>query len=269
MSLSQRRLGPYNLGVYGILSSILNGLNLILCQLIIMKIQLHYGFQLFPCLFFIISFISYYIICPSLLIGTIISFFIVLILYALVITFLCFIPISSIGKYSLLSCIRLITQQISFELISSIVFSIFVYPLLDFILISYSQSNSILTLDYLLRLINTLITYLLLITLILFHSHYLIIIVSFIFILGDCNRVPFDLIEAESELIAGFIIDYSSIYFSIILLTEYGNIIIFLLLFIILLLIIVHLFYYYVIIVCLIRASLNRIKFNEKTTPIM
>ncbi|MCP4485858.1 MAG: NADH-quinone oxidoreductase subunit H, partial [Gammaproteobacteria bacterium] len=178
-------------------------------------------------------------------------------------TFLCFIPISSISKYSLLSCIRLITQQISFELVFTIVFSIILYPLLDFILTSFSMFNSCLVLDYLIRLFNIITYYISFLIITLFHSHYLIIIISFIFILGDCNRVPFDLIEAESELIAGFIIDYSSIYFSIILLTEYGNIIIFLLLFIILLLIIVHLFYYYVIIVCLIRASLNRIKFNE------
>ena len=45
-------------------------------------------------------------------------------------------------------------------------------------------------------------------------------------ILGDCNRTPFDLPEAESEIVAGFITEFSSIYFSIILLTEYGNIIV-------------------------------------------
>jgi len=117
MSFSQRRLGPYNLGGYGILSSIINGLNLILSQLIIMKIQLYYGFQLFPSLFFIISFINYYIICPLSLIATMNSLFILLIVLSLIIILLCFIPISSISKYSILSSIRLITQQISFELI--------------------------------------------------------------------------------------------------------------------------------------------------------
>jgi len=47
----------------------------------------------------------------------------------------------------------------------------------------------------------------------------------FLLILGESNRVPFDLPEAESELVAGFITEYSSIYFTLILLTEYGNII--------------------------------------------
>jgi NADH:ubiquinone oxidoreductase subunit H len=49
--------------------------------------------------------------------------------------------------------------------------------------------------------------------------------IFFICILAESNRVPFDLPEAESELVAGFITEYSSIYFSLILLTEYANII--------------------------------------------
>ena len=47
----------------------------------------------------------------------------------------------------------------------------------------------------------------------------------FVSILAESNRVPFDLLEAESELVAGFITEYSSIYFTLILLTEYGSII--------------------------------------------
>ena len=48
---------------------------------------------------------------------------------------------------------------------------------------------------------------------------------SFLSILGESNRVPLDLPDAESELVAGFITEYSSIYFTLILLTEYGSII--------------------------------------------
>ena len=47
----------------------------------------------------------------------------------------------------------------------------------------------------------------------------------FVSIPADPNRVPYDLPEAESELIAGFITEYSTVYFPLILLTEYANII--------------------------------------------
>ena len=65
---------------------------------------------------------------------------------------------------------------------------------------------------------------------------------------ADTNRVPYDLLEAESEPVAGFITEYSTIYFSLILLTEYANIIaltyLIILVFSIYLLILLPLFYY-------------------------
>ena len=56
-------------------------------------------------------------------------------------------------------------------------------------------------------------------------SNYFFLVLFFVSIPADPNRVPHDLPEAEPEPIAGFITEYSTIYFSLILLTEYGNII--------------------------------------------
>ncbi len=46
-----------------------------------------------------------------------------------------------------------------------------------------------------------------------------------LYILLDTSRCPFDLTEAESELVAGYVTEYSGSVFSLVFLCEYGNII--------------------------------------------
>ena len=44
-----------------------------------------------------------------------------------------------------------------------------------------------------------------------FLFNYFFLIFFFVSILADSNRVPYDLAECESELVAGFITEYSTI----------------------------------------------------------
>jgi NADH-quinone oxidoreductase subunit H len=49
-------------------------------------------------------------------------------------------------------------------------------------------------------------------------------LIFFVCMLAETNRTPFDLPEAEAEIVAGYNVEYSSIFFAMFFLAEYGNI---------------------------------------------
>jgi NADH-quinone oxidoreductase subunit H len=111
---------------------------------------------------------------------------------------------SSNSKYAFLGGLRSAAQRISYEvslgatLVSLLLFS----STLNFSTIVENQSN----LWYGLPLFP-------------------IFIIFFITTLAETNRHPFDLPEAEAELVSGYNVEYSAMGFALFFLAEYGNII--------------------------------------------
>jgi NADH-quinone oxidoreductase subunit H len=111
---------------------------------------------------------------------------------------------SSNSKYALLGALRAIAQMISYEI---------VFGTCVLIIIFFSGSAN-LTEIVLSQTAGYNAAPLLPVTLI-----------FFICIFAETNRAPFDLPEAESEIVAGYNVEYSSITFAMFFLAEYSNMI--------------------------------------------
>ena len=262
MGCAQRRIGPFNLGGYGFLSSLINGCNLIISQFLVPKAHFHFGLQSFPIFFFLFSLQNYILLYPFFLVDIYLSLIILFWLMGLSIVLIIFSAFSSCSKYSMLGCIRIISQLISFELIWTTIILIFIWSWNELSIAIYWL---IIPLSLLVRY-SFLINCLWLVCYWLIFNHHLFAIFFFICILGESNRVPYDLPEAESELVAGFITEYSPIIFSLILLTEYLNIIAVSFWIMILFSLNYDCFIFFLFFVCLIRTTLNRLKFDELMT---
>nr|AAO18423.2 NADH dehydrogenase subunit 1 [Melipona bicolor] len=108
----------------------------------------------------------------------------------------------SMNNYSMMGLMRLISQMISFEVLIFLIFFMFLMIIEDFkfIKLFIYQMDSFFIIMY--------------------FPLYFMLLIS---LLIDLNRVPFDLIEGESELVSGFNLEYYSSLFIYIFLSEYMN----------------------------------------------
>ena len=207
MASMQRRLGPNIVGYYGLLQAFADALKLLLKEYVGPTQANLILFFLGPIITLIFSLLGYAVIPygPGLTIADLNLG----ILYMLVVSSLATYGIllagwSANSKYAFLGSLRSTAQLISYELILSSAILIVVLLTGNLNLTINVEAQKVVF--FVLPLLP-------------------IFIVFFIGCIAETNRAPFDLAEAESELVSGFMTEHSAVIFVFFFLAEYASIV--------------------------------------------
>lgn len=207
LSSIQRRRGPNRVGFFGILQPFADGLKLLLKELVYTSNSNTIIFFIAPIFTFICT-LSSWVLIPLVknhyLVELPFSLLILLAISSLSVHGIIFSGWSSNSKYAFLGGIRSASQMISYEISISTIYLSVVLIAGSFSLIEIVESQE--SIWFIVPLFPV----------------WLLFIIS---ALAETNRAPFDLPEAEAELVAGYNVEYSAIAFALFFLAEYGNII--------------------------------------------
>lgn len=204
----QRRKGPNVVGVSGFLQPLADGLKLMLKEIILPNTVNTLLFILAPVitftgtmLYWSVLPLSYGITYTDLNIGALFFYAISsMAIYGIILS-----GWASNTKYSFMGSIRSAAQMISYELSLGVVFAV-----IFLCTGSLNLTKIVLAQKYIWFVIPL----------------FPLFVISLVALLAECNRHPFDLPEAEGELVAGFNTEYSAMGFALFFIGEYGNIIV-------------------------------------------
>jgi NADH-ubiquinone oxidoreductase chain 1 len=207
MASMQRRLGPNAVGYYGLLQAFADALKLILKEYVAPTQANLVLFFLGPIITLIFALLGYAVIPygPGLSLGDMdLGIFFMLAVSSLATYGILLAGWSANSKYAFLGSLRSTAQLISYELVLSSV-------LLIVIMITNSLNLNI----------NVQFQKIIWLGIPLFF----ILIIFFIGSVAETNRAPFDLAEAESELVSGFMTEHAAVIFVFFFLAEYASIV--------------------------------------------
>jgi NADH:ubiquinone oxidoreductase subunit H len=207
MAFVQRRKGPDVVGSFGLLQPLADGLKLIIKEPISPSSANFFLFRMAPVATFMLSLVAWAVVPFDY--GMVLSDLNIGLLYLFAISSLGVYGIiiagwSSNSKYAFLGALRSAAQMVSYEV------SIGLILITVLICVGSCNLSEIVMAQKQIWFGIPLFP---------------VLVMFFISCLAETNRAPFDLPEAEAELVAGYNVEYSSMGFALFFLGEYANMI--------------------------------------------